>query len=242
MTRAIDAYDDFQQPELDPQRWAIQTNPLAEGGFWTLEEPTAKTTIDGGTLQLRVEKYERFHDTLQICDNPKHLVASTSAFQVAAQGETVFSVEMAVENIGGNPDDFRDAFASFNLIDYETAMIFDHAATSRRTYAIHERLRLPGFDPASAFTWFVEAPLSGLTIDPTEFHEYAIVFDREAGQASWYIDDRLTYEARDIEVPPTLRVGMGLFTLHPLHDGRSVSLRGQGMAGQWRNLRVPERA
>ncbi|MFE5854637.1 hypothetical protein ACFQ61_15675 [Streptomyces sp. NPDC056500] len=48
---------------------------------------------------------------------------------------------------------------------------------------------------------------------------------------SWYIDDRLTYEARDTEVPPTLRIGMGLFTLHPLHDGRSVSLRGQGMAG-----------
>jgi hypothetical protein len=37
-------------------------------------------------------------------------------------------------------------------------------------------------------------------------------------------------------IPRELRLGMGLMTLLPIEDGRSVSLRGQGMVGRWRNF------
>lgn len=233
-------YDNLRGPGLADRRWQVLEFPLEDGTIWRHEEPSAKTADAEGALGLRVERYERSHDTVQIFDNPKHLVVSVEEFAVPRSGESVFSVQMAAETIGSDPIDYRDGFIAFNVLDLSTAAVFDHIATSKRALAVHERLFVPGVvDPGDAFSWFVEAPFSLVPFDPSEFHEYSIAFSPADRRVRWFIDDRLTFEARDVEVPNSLRVGFGLFTLHPIAEGRSVSLRGQGMAGRWRDFRVP---
>ncbi|MEO3826410.1 DUF6081 family protein [Actinomadura sp. B10D3] len=233
-------YDELLGPGLDAARWEVLQFPLDDGGIWRLEEPEAKITVGGGTAEIRVDRYQRSHDTVQIFDNPKHLVATVDEFPVPRAGESVFSVQMAGHAIGGNPDDYRDAFFAFNVFDMRTATIFDHLVTGTRALVVHERLLVPGVvDPADAFTWLVEAPLSVGEIDTSRFHEYAVVLDPGARRVRWQVDGRLAHEARDVDVPESVRIGFGLFTLHQLRDGRSVSLRGQGMSGCWRELRVP---
>jgi Family of unknown function (DUF6081) len=221
-------------------RWQILEFPLADGGVWRHEEPSAQTSVTDDVLELRVQRFERSHDTVQIFDNPKHLIVSVAKFTIPRIGESVFSVQMAAEKIGGNPLSYRDGFASFNVLDFDTGSIFDHIATGRHALVVHERLLLPNItDPSDTFSWFVEAPLSLGEFDPTEFHKYAIAFDPAIRRVRWLVDDRLTFETRDVRVPDSLQVGFGLFTLYPFAGGRSVSLRGQGMAGRWRCLRVP---
>lgn len=220
-------------------RWEVLEIPLADG-VWRHEEPALRTSIADGVVELRVERFERSHDTVQIYDNPKHLIVSPTKYDVPRRGESVFSVHMAVENIAGNPLDYRDGFAAFNVFDLANADIFDHIATGKRALVVHERLLVPdAVDPADAFTWIVEAPLALDEFDPTGFHEYVIAFDPAARRVRWFVGDRLTFEAREVDVPRTLQVGLGLFTLHPLANGRSVSLRGQGMAARWKKLQVP---
>jgi hypothetical protein len=38
-------------------------------------------------------------------------------------------------------------------------------------------------------------------------------------------------------MPKAVKLGFGLFTLHPILNGKSCSLRGQGMLGRWRNFK-----
>ena len=238
--RGDSLYDELRGPGLDAARWEILQYPLDDGSTWRLEEPEAKVTVADGTAEIRVDRYQRSHDTVQIFENPKHLVATVADFPVPRTGESVLSVQMAADNIGGDPDDYRNGFFAFNVFDPKTAAIFDHLVTGTRVYAVHERLLVPGvIDPADAFTWIVEAPLSVGEVDPSQFHEYAVVLDPGARRARWLVDGRLTYEARDVDIPESVHVGFGLFTFYPIRDGRSVSLRGQGMAGRWRELRVP---
>jgi hypothetical protein len=233
-------YDELLGPGLDAARWEVLQYPLADGSMMRLEEPEAKITVANGTAEIQVDRFQRSHDTVQIFENPKHLVATVADFPVQRSGESVVSVQMAAHSIGGNPDDYRDGFFAFNVFDPQTASVFDHIVTGTRAYVVHERLLVPGvIDPADAFTWIVEAPLSAGEIDSSQFHEYAVVLDPAARRIRWLVDDRLAYEAQNVEVPASMRVGFGVFTLYPLRDGHSVSLRGQGMSGRWRELRVP---
>lgn len=236
-------HDERRDPEWAGHRWQVLEIPLADGGVWRHEEPTLQTSIVDGVIELRVERFERSHDTVQIYDNPKHLIISDTKYDVPRGGESVFTVQMAAENIGGDALDYRDGFAAFNVFDLENADIFDHVSTGKRALVVHEHLLVPNVtDPSDAFTWMVEAPLALDEFDPADFHEYAIAFDPAARKVRWFIDDRLVFEARDVNVPYSLQLGLGLFTLYPLENGRSVSLRGQGMAGRWKNLQPPGRA
>ena len=139
-------YDPFTGPELDPAKWAPLSIPLPDGSTWTTVEPQARRIVGGGTLRLRIEPFTRCHDEVQIFDNPKELWLSSTAFPLPPRGRLRFSVEMAVETFGGDPHDYRDGFAAFNVLDMATGMVFDHAATSRHLYSIYERLLVPGVD------------------------------------------------------------------------------------------------
>lgn len=222
------------------RHWRALEFPLPDGGIWRLAEPSAQMTVVASVFELRVERFERQHHTVQIFDNPKHLVVATEQSSIPRRGESVFSVQMAAESIACDPADYRNGFAAFNVFDLGTASIFDHIATSSRALAVHEHLLVPGVtDPGGAHSWFVEAPLSLGEFDPSAFHEYAIAFDPAARRVRWLVDDQLTFEARDVHVPDALAVGLGLFTLRPIVGGRSVSVRGQGAAARWRELRTP---
>lgn len=232
--RVYDAFDG-PGPGLDPERWAPVAYPVGDGVV-ECREPNAKTSVGGGTLEIRVERFERSHDTA--LDNPKHLIVATTAFPIAPEGDVTFSVEMAAENIGDDEYEFRHAFAGFNLVDITTGFVFDHMVTSRETRAVYEQLFIPGVvEPPNPFTWLVERPF--LELDFSDFHEYSIVFNRERGHVDWFVDGTPVFNLRGVQVPESTGVGFGLMSLMPIVDGKSTSLRGQGMAARWRRLKVP---
>lgn len=220
-------YDDFSGPELDMSRWFfLEYPPGPDGTSWKCEEPNARTDVGDGTLDIRVARFERAHDQVAIMDNPKHLLLSTEAFPVPAAGVVTFSMDMAVTSLNATPRDYRDAFASMNVLDMSSGWVFDACATSDSVFSIYERLPMPGVD--HPFTYVTEHPLSGIVAAPGLSHRYAVTLDAAAGTAEWHIDDTLVHHVRG-EIPSQVNVGLGLFTLHPIRDGRSQSLRGQGI-------------
>lgn len=225
---------------LDPTGWEPLAIPLGEGDVWICEEPSARTRVTGDAVEIDAECFERAHDHVQILDNPKHLLVSNESFPVPADRPVTFRAEMAAESVGGNPHDFRDGFAAFNVLDMASGLVLDHAVTSARTWAIAERLLIPGMvPPEDAFTWMVEAPLAVSEVRPRELREFAVTLDAARGSATWWVDGAEVFHTPELPlIPAEVRLGIGLITLHPLSDAGSTSLRGQGVRGIWRNLAV----
>ena len=231
-------YDDLSGPLLREDRWQHLQVPAGDVHTWTYAEPDAKTDVGDGTVAIRVDEFTRSHPEVQILDNPKHLLVSTEEFDLTT-GPRTFSVEMAAENIAVSGEDYRDGFAAFNVLDMATADVFDLIATSRHAYSIHERLYVPGVvDPADAFTHVVHAPLAGINIESGEFHRYAVTLDPAGNTVTWRIDDRPVHIAHPAALPASVRIGFGIITLHPISNGSSTSLRGQGLHGRWRNFDI----
>jgi hypothetical protein len=221
--------------------WNIVETDLPGIGFVRYEEPTAEFTVMGNEISLRVERFERSDGRLQLFDNPKHLMISTRSFELLSGSTTTFSVEMAAENIGGDPDDYRSGFVAFNVVDLESAWVWDHAITSRRAWAIHERLQIPGVVSVEDSMYrVVEDAYHMPELDGERFHDFRIELDAGANRSRWFIDDRKIYEAASPQFPKRVNVGIGLVTLHQIRNGESRSIRGQGMAARYRNFRVPE--
>jgi hypothetical protein len=230
-------YDDFSGPELDMSRWFfLEYPPGPDGTSWKCEEPGARTRVGDGRLDIRIERFERAHDQVAIMDNPKHLLLSTETFPVPPGGIATFSMNMAVTSINAAPRDYRDAFASMNVLDMTSGWVFDACATSDTVFSIHERLPMPGVE--QPFTHVVEQPLSGIPVAPGRPHDYAVTLDAGRGTVEWHIDGTLVYLIQGAEIPAQVNVGLGIFTLHPIRDGRSTSLRGQGMAASFGPISV----
>src|SRR3989304_6507239 len=150
-------YDPFTTPHLDPNKWTIAAFPLGNGEFWRWEEPDAKVKTGDGKLEITVNPYTRFHNQVQIFDNPKHLILGTRNFAVPEKGVISFSFKMGAITHNGDPDDFKDGFASFNVLDFATGLVFDFIATSTKIRVIYERLLMPGLTtPPEAFTEIIE--------------------------------------------------------------------------------------
>jgi hypothetical protein len=232
-----DLYDTLEGPHLDEKRWVVLAVPLPGGDLWHYAEPAAVIEVCAGTVTLDVAEFTRSHPAVQMLDNPKHLVVSVESIAIPPDGTLTISAEMAAENRGGNPADFRDGFAAFNVLDMESGMVFDHGATSLRSFSIYERLAVPGAE--DTWTYFVESPLAAPIGRPGEFHDYGVTLDAARRVAIWTVDGRTVFEAPEVPVvPKAVRVGFGLITLHPIVEGRSVSLRGQGLRASWRRFRV----
>lgn len=232
-------YDDLSSQNLSDDRWVFLEVPLPGAEAWRYAEPDAVTDVGDGVVSITIDKFTRSHSDVQILDNPKHLLVSAESFDLGS-GRRTFSVDMSAENLGVTGDDYRDGFAAFNVLDMATGRVFDLAATSTQPLAIHERLFVPGVIPKEeAFTHIVHAPLNGVDgIAPREFHNYAISFDAAAGTVTWTVDDAVLYATTPPAMPSTVQIGFGIITLHPIRDGHSTSVRGQGFHGRWRNFVV----
>ena len=228
-------HDPFVGPELDGTRWRFLEYPLADR-TWVCREEGAETRVANGELTVRVARFRNAHPWHQNVDNCKHLLLASDTLPVAPTGRTTFGAEIRAESLGATPFDYRDGFVSFNVLDFDTGMVFDVCATSDRVFAIYERLPLPHVtDP---FTYIVDAPLTGIAIAPGRWYACGVSFDPVARSAEWTVDGRRLFSAYDVRVPAAVTLGVGFITLHPVRDGRSHSLHGQGLAGGWRNVGV----
>jgi hypothetical protein len=105
-------------------------------------------------------------------------------------------------------------------------------------------VRWPGEDRpvrpgvTAPFTRVVRDPLFGPSATPGQLHHCEITIDTAAKRITWQMDGKTVHEELVAELPASLKIGMGIFTVHRVTDGVSTSLRGQGLTAYWRDLRV----
>lgn len=233
-------YDPFTGPDLDPSRWfALEYPGLGpDGGAWVSRERSAQTTVVDGSLTVDIDRFEIAH-TIQPVDNCKYVMLSTQAFDIPASGSLTVTAQVSATNRNASSHDYRDGFAALVLIEPSTGWVFDCGVSSDQTFAIHERLPLPGAVP---FTRIVQDPLAGVSASGGSPRDCRIVLDAGAKKAQWFVNDTLVFEASDVVIPPSVHVGLGIFTLHPTDDAGSHSVRGQGITARWADIRVTTNA
>lgn len=229
-------YDDFSSGSLNPELWAKGEIRDGEKLVWRWIDPAFRTVVSSGRLTLAVERYSLSHDTVQIFDNPKVLFLSTRAWPVG-QRPLKFSCTLAAD-CTGDLDDIRNGFASFNVLDFATGTVMDIVANGRKLWSITERLAIPGLgEPTPPYSdcYGLEAASS-----PGQEHEVAVVYDPWAGEVSYQVDGAERQRRALPTRPASLMLGMGLITLRPIENGRSVSCQGQGGLGRWGRIAVEE--
>ena len=145
-------------------------------------------------------------------------------------------VDLAVENVGGDPGDFRRGLAAFHAHDGDASKrVFAVCGTSSRVIALHEHLGVGG--AAAPFIHVVESPYEDFDDDFTRLRSCEITLDRSRSTASWLVDGHSVYEAHTF-IPERVCLAFGIWTMLPIRDGRSRSLSGQGVNARWRRFRV----
>lgn len=223
-------YDDFGTDSLSDAHWQVAGVPLGDGNFWMYRDANAQIGCGGNRCTISIPRFSLSHDAVQIFDNPKHLYLSTHAWPTAG-GPLTFATTMAA-SVSGDADDYREGFASVNVLDFATGMVFDIAANGKHIWAIYERLLMPGVTTEEeAFTEVVDL---GVDTAPDREHEVALRVDAATRSVDYLIDGevKLTRENMPV-VPESLVTGFGILTLRPIEDGKSVSCHGQGATGTW---------
>jgi hypothetical protein len=129
--------------------------------------------------------------------------------------------------------------AAFHVFDIEvTRRVFAVCGTSTRVLALHEQLGLGGGGAGEPFYHVVESPYEDFDDDFTRLRACEITLDRSTATATWIVDGRRVYEAPGTVIPDHARIGLGIWTMLPIRDGRSRSLDGQGLDARWRGFRV----
>jgi Family of unknown function (DUF6081) len=232
-------YDELGGPDLDAARWGPARLPLPTGGEHVPLDPGAELAVGAGEVRVTIPRFSLSHHRFQSADSPKYLVFSTGRFELPPDRPARFAVDLAVENIGGDPGDYRRGMAAFHVFDLDVSKrVFAVCGTATRVFALHERLGLGGGAAGEPFYHVVESPYEDFGDDFTRLRACEITLDRSGATAAWRVDGRTVYEARGTLIPDHVRIGFGIWTMLPIRDGRSRSLDGQGMKARWRRFRV----
>jgi hypothetical protein len=231
-------YDELRGPDLDAARWSPARMPLPTGEHVPLD-PNAVLTVREGEVRVTIPRFSLSHDEFQSADSPKYLIFSTRQFELPPDRPATFAVDLAVENIGGEPADYRWGMAAFHVFDLEvSSRVFALCGTSTRVFALHEQLGLGGGGASEPFYHVVESPYEDFDDDFTRLRACEITLDQSRSTAAWRVDGHRMYEAHGTLIPERASIGFGIWTMLPIRDGRSRSLDGQGMDARWRRFRV----
>jgi Family of unknown function (DUF6081) len=231
-------YDELRGPDLDPARWSEARLPLPTGDVHVPRDPNAELAVGEGEVRVAIPRFSLSHDEFQAADSPKYLTFSTREFELPQDRPATFAVGLAVENIGGDPADYRRGMAAFHVFDLDvTKRVFAVVGTSTRVFAMHEQLGVGGGGAGEPFYYVIESPYEEFDDDFTGLRECEVTLDRSRSTATWRVDGHTVYEARTL-IPEHVRIGLGIWTMLPIRDGRSRSLEGQGMNARWRDFRV----
>jgi Family of unknown function (DUF6081) len=232
-------YDELEGPDLDEARWTPARLPLPTGHEHVPVDSNAELVVGGGEMRVSIPRFSLSHDTFQAVDSPKYLMFSTRQFELPADRPVTFAVDMAVENVGGEPADYRSGMAAFHVFDLAvTKRVFAVTGTSTRVLALHEQLGVGGGGAGEPFYHVVESPYEDFDDDFMRLRTSEVTVDRGSSTATWRVDGRTIYEAHGTVIPERVQIGIGIWTMLPIRDGRSRSLDGQGMNARWRGFRV----
>jgi hypothetical protein len=229
-------YDELTGPDLDAGRWTPARLPLPTGDQHVPLDPNAELAVGEGEVRVTIPRFSLAHDVFQSADSPKHLIFSTRRFELPPDRPATFAVDLAVENIAGQPADYRRGMAAFHVFDMEmTQRVFAVVGTSTRVLAMHEQVGVGAGEP---FYHVVESPYEDFDDDFTRLRASEVTLDRSTSTAAWRVDGRTVYQAHGTVIPEHARIGFGIWTMLPIRDGRSRSLEGQGISARWRRFRV----
>jgi hypothetical protein len=221
-------YDELGGPELDPSRWRPLRLPLPTGGEHIPLDPNAELAVGEGEVRVTIPRFSIVHSA-------KYLIVSTGLFELPPDRPATFAVDMAVENIGGEPADYRRGMAAFHVFDpVVSKRVFAVVGTSTRAFAMHEQVA-PADGASELFYHVVESPYEDFDDDLTRLRGGEITLDRGTSTAVWRIDGHKVYEARTL-IPERALIGFGVWTMLPERDGRAAE--GQGVDARWRRFRV----
>jgi Family of unknown function (DUF6081) len=230
-------YDELRGPDLDAARWSPARLPLPAGGEHIPLDPNAELAAGGGEVRVTIPRFSLAHDTFQPADSAKYLMFSTRQFELPPDRPATFAVDLAVENIGGDPEDYRQAMAAFQVFDFDVSKrVFSVFGTSTRVFALDEQLGAWG--AGEPFYYVVESPYEDFDDDFTRLRACEITLDRSSSTATWRVDGHRVYETHGTFIPERVQIGFGIWTMLPIRDGRSRSLDGQGMNARWRRFRA----
>jgi hypothetical protein len=229
-------YDEFTSPSLD-EKWLAGEMRDPDGAVHRYLDPNAKISTGEGAVEVLINPFSRFHDTIPILNNPKALFLSRQEFATPPRSTSLFAADMGIETYHALPGDLRDAFGTFNVLDFKTGVVLDFAATNELVFIVFERLLVPGVTTAGQYFTYRIA----LEVDtrPGQVHHYAIGYDRAWSRAEWFLDGSKVYEATVPTEVDAFNLAFGLFSSRDIHRySRSEREHGQGARGWWRNFEV----
>jgi hypothetical protein len=129
-------YDELRGPDLDAARWSPARLPTPTGGEHIPLDPNAELAVGNGEVRVTIPRFSLAHDTFQPVDSPKYLIFSTRQFELPPDRPARFAVDLAVENLGGDPGDYRWGMAAFQVFDLEVSTrVFSVCGTATRVFA-----------------------------------------------------------------------------------------------------------
>ncbi|MFL5849103.1 MAG: DUF6081 family protein, partial [Solirubrobacteraceae bacterium] len=114
-------YDELSGSDLDASRWTPARLPLPTGGPHIALEPDAQLAVGGGEVRVTIPRFAVAHDAFQAADSVKHLVLSTRRFELPPDRPVTFAADLAVENLDGEPADYRRGIAAFHVADLDVS-------------------------------------------------------------------------------------------------------------------------
>ncbi len=182
----------------------------------------------------------RANDQVQILDNAKNMFFSTKRFEVPESGEISFEWEMKALCSDTAPHDLYDGFVSVNLLDFSTGFALDFFVCNDVIASVYALLPFPGVpEPADSenaekpkyFCDFNELPL---TTAPGQLHRYRISYHRGKDEVRFFVDGQEVGVYSEVPVKINgFIIALGLMTEKTIEQGKSVSVHGQVLTGQW---------
>lgn len=223
---------------LKPDGPWVQAGFETPDGFWEYREPDAMVLVQNDRLRVAAVPYTRSHDGVQILDNAKHMYFSRQRFEPPDDGEISVETTIRAQVINGTPEDLYDGFVSLNLLDFSTGLALDFFVCNEKYATVYARLPFPGTQieagrpgKPNVFALFKELPLPD---GPQQPHRYRITYSKADDTVSWYVNDELVNRETDVPVKMDgFLCALGLMTEKDIQNGKSVSLHGQGLIGEW---------
>ncbi len=219
--------------------WQYGGFPQPDGTFWQYREPNAVVVVEGDRLRVAAVPLTRSNDQVQILDNAKNMYFSTQLFEPPEQGTITLEWMMSARCIGTAPHDLYDGFVSVNLLDFKAGLALDVFMCNDVIATVYARLPFPGVpvpedrqtDRPKYFCYFHELDV------PTQEgqrHQCKIAYTKSTDELIFWIDGIEASHYTNVPAKmDSFLIALGLMTEKPIEQGKSASLHGQGLIGEW---------
>lgn len=152
-----------------------------------------------------------------------------------------YAVSMSAKGLGTAKGDFFDGFVAFHLLDAQSGIAADFFAADENLALAYSRPKdhESGKQGSRERKYLANFKELEVPTSPGELHRYTIRYIPEDGLLVWTVDGRTVAEEKNVPVlVSSFRIGVGVMTAKNITNGKSVSVHGQGIVGQWSPIRI----